>query len=168
MLSKIDVKKQISISLIFFVMSMALFSVGLYAFLQHPFEWPVFINYGIVSIIISAYLFFIMNRRFNFAFILFVSGYVFAFAIYLYNATKDYSGFLEIAGILSWFVIMGLVIALGLTFEFLLNSRKQNKELQALAKEQQILQQEREGQIDVIDVDYDVKEENEENENTEN
>lgn len=159
MLKKTNLKSQISIALIFFVMTLCLFSIGHYGFLQKPFEWPVFINYSIVSLVISLYLFAIMQKNFNYAFLLYIGGYIFAFAIYLYNSTKDYTGFLEVAGIVSWFVIMILVIALGLTFELLLKSKQQNKELKALAKEQEIREQETQNQIDIIDADYQISNE---------
>lgn len=159
MLKKTNFKNQITISVIFFVMTLTLFSIGHYGFLQNPFVWPVFINYSIVSLVVSAYLFVIMHKIYNYAFLLYIAGYVFAFAIYLYNSTKDYTGFLEIVGIISWFVIMILVIALGLSFELLLKSRQQNKELKALAKEQEIRDKEAQAQIDIIDADYEISHE---------
>ncbi len=159
MLNNIDLKKRIVISLIFFGISLALFSIAVFAFQGHPFQGSVLINYTILSLVIGAYVFGIMHYQFNFAFILFIGGYIFAFVILLYNATRDFTGFLELAGLISWFVIMGLVITAGISFEFLLKTRRANKELIEKAKEAAKTQEAAEK---AIDVEYTVVNQNDE------
>lgn len=156
MLNKIDFKKRLYISFIFFVTSLFLFSLSVFSFMGKPFDWAIFINYGIASLIVSAYVYAIMHLKLNFAFILFVLGYVFAFAMLVYNSTKDYTGFLEIAGLISWFVIIGLVIVSGLSVEFLMKSRSKNKELLLKTKEmeaEKLLQAQKDA---AIDVEYEI------------
>ena len=165
MLKKIHLEKELLISFIFFITSLALFSIGIFGFLQHHFDWVLLSRYALVSLVISLYLFIVMHKNFDFAFLLFLIGYVFAYGIYLYNATKDYSGFLEIAGIISWFVIMVMVIALGLTVELLLIARRKNKELKKIAKEKEVLEEKIHEQLEADFKTPEIRIENEEENN---
>lgn len=152
MLNKIDFKKQLVISLIFAGMSLFLFSIAVFGFLGHYFQGSVFLNYTILSLVIGIYIFGLIQMKFNFAFVLFTAGYVFAFAVFIYNATKDTTAMLETVGLISWWVIMGLVVAMGITFEFLLKSRHDNRALLQKARE---LEEERKRlESDAIDIDF--------------
>ncbi len=136
MLKRINLKKQILISLTFFILTVLLFSFVQFITLKHPFEWEYVLVRSVIALIVSLYLFYVMKKEFNLAFLIFMVGYVFAFGIYMVNMKSIRTDFVRLMTTASWYLIMSLVIASGLSLEYLLQSRKKNKELKHDLEEQ--------------------------------
>lgn len=124
MLEKIDFKKQIGLSITFLVMTIILFAIAVFGFLGKPFSWNILLNHFFFGLALGLYVFILIQFNFNTAFILFILGYVFSFGILFYVYARSQEGFSEAAGLLGWSVVLILVIALGITFEILLKTRK--------------------------------------------
>ncbi|NLW15407.1 MAG: hypothetical protein GX038_04015 [Erysipelothrix sp.] len=158
MLNKIDLRKRLIISLVFFVTTLILFSVSVFVFLGEIFSWAVFLNYVTLSFIVAAYAYLVMHFKWNIAFITFALGYVFSFFVLFYNYSKDYTKTLHTAGLITWIIIMILVVALGLSLEKNIRTQRKNKELMHLAKEQEKLNKEAK-QKELLDKEVEIVDE---------
>ena len=129
MLKKMSFGKKLTYALIFFILSLSLFSLGVFVLGKTPFEQEILIRYTIISGVIAVYALLIMSFNLNFAFPIFVVGYLFAFGLFIYNSIKNPIDYVDTTALITWFVIMGLDVALGLSLETLLRSRIKNREL---------------------------------------
>lgn len=129
MLSKLDLKKQLTISAIIVALTTALLSLAVFVILGSPFAWSVLINYTILSLVLGIYFFTIMRLRYNLAFVLFLIGYFFAFAVLFFAYTGgSKNGFTDLAGFIGFLMIIGLVMILGVSLEILMKTRNTLKE----------------------------------------
>ena len=129
MLKKLDFKKQLSISSIIAGTTVVLLSLAVFVLLGSPFTWSVLINYIILSLVLGLYLFTIMRLHYNLAFILFLIGYFFSFAVLFFAyAGGSQNGFTDLAGFIGFLLIIGLVMVLGVALEILMKTRTNLKE----------------------------------------
>lgn len=140
MLKKLNLKKQIGISLTFLVFTLVLFSIAVFGLLGRPYSGHVLLNYFFVGLGLGLYVFILLRFNLNYAFLLFILGYFFSYGTLFYVFSYSSDGFGDLAGFLGWMIIMGLVIALGITLELLLYIRRKQR-------------QERKEHRDVIDVE---------------
>ncbi len=134
MLKKVNLKKQILISVIFLGLTTGLFALAIFGSLGKSFDSHILLNHFFLGLAIGIYIFILIQFNFYAAFLLFILGYVFSFAILFYNYSFGQEGFTELAGFLGWIVVMILVIALGIAIEILLHVRRKQKALRLVER----------------------------------
>lgn len=117
--------KYVAVFLAITILTIILFSIGVFVLIGEPFKFVFILRYSIVGIILGVVFVTMLYLKKRIAYILFIIGYFISFSIMFHSFTIKNDGWAGIMGVLSWLIFMGGSIALGVVSElvFLLYKR---------------------------------------------
>lgn len=116
-MKKLTLKAKLIFSGSLILLTVLLFSIAVFGIRTQAFSGSVLLNYTLVGLLLALYVFALLYLDLIYALVLFLGSYIIAF-ISLYStfmSTND--GFSDLAGILSWMIILVAGSIIGLLIE---------------------------------------------------
>ena len=128
-------KQKLILSLVLFALTLSAFSILMFWILNAVFSGEKLFYYAILSLVISIYAWYLMNRKAFFSTVFFIIAYVLCFFALHYNAKSSGINFSDFTVVFISLVVLLSVSLIGVLIDTNLSLRKKEKRKTEITQE---------------------------------